>query len=98
MKIVRVAATPLNVPVRIDLLGLDKETTLSLVLTEIEADNGLVGHGMTAITEEEVVAAAIREVAGPALIGEDPLSTERLWDKLYWLLSPRGQTGDVTGD
>lgn len=93
MKIVRVSATPLNIPVRIDILGLNKETSLSLCLTEIEADNGLVGHGMTAITEEEVIAAAVREVAGPALIGEDPLATERLWEKLYWLLSPRGQTG-----
>lgn len=93
MKIVRVSATPLNIPVRIDVLGLDRETSLSLCLTEVETDNGLVGHGMTAITEEEVIAAAVREVAGPALVGEDPLATERLWDKLYWLLSPRGQTG-----
>ena len=93
MKIVRVSATPLNVPVTIDLLGLNKQTSLSVCLTEIETDTGLVGHGMTAITEEEIIAAAVREVAGPALIGEDPLATERLWDKLYWLLSPRGQTG-----
>ena len=93
MKIVRVTATPLNVPVTIDILGLDKSTTLSICLTEIETDTGLIGHGMTAITEEEIVAAAIREVAGPALIGCDPLATEQLWDKLYWLLSPRGQTG-----
>ncbi|MDH7795007.1 MULTISPECIES: mandelate racemase/muconate lactonizing enzyme family protein [unclassified Beijerinckia] len=93
MKIVRVGATPLNVPVSIDLVGLHKETSLSLCLTEIETDTGLVGHGMTAITEEEVIATAVREVAGPALIGEDPLAIERLWSKLYWLLSPRGQTG-----
>jgi L-alanine-DL-glutamate epimerase-like enolase superfamily enzyme len=93
LKIVRVSATPLNVPVTVDLVGLNKATTLSLVLTEIETASGLIGHGMTAITEEEVVAAAIREVAGPALIGEDALATERLWEKLYWLLSPRGQTG-----
>ena len=93
MKIVRVSATPLNVPVTIDILGLNKQTSLSVCLTEIETDTGLVGHGMTAITEEEIIAAAVREVAGPALIGEDPLATERLWDKLYWLLSPRGQTG-----
>lgn len=93
MKIVRVGATPLHIPVQIDVLGLDKKTTLSLCLTEIETDTGLVGHGMTAITEEEIIAAAVREVAGPALIGEDPMATERLWDKLYWLLSPRGQTG-----
>ena len=93
MKIVRVSATPLNVPVTIDILGLNKQTSLSVCLTEIETDTGLVGHGMTAITEEEIIAAAVREVAGPALTGEDPLATERLWDKLYWLLSPRGQTG-----
>ena len=93
MKIVRVSATPLNVPVTIDILGLNKQTSLSVCLTEIETDTGIIGHGMTAITEEEIIAAAVREVAGPALIGEDPLATERLWDKLYWLLSPRGQTG-----
>ena len=93
MKIVRVSATPLNVPVTIDILGLNKQTSLSVCLTEIETDTGLVGHGMTAITEEEIIAAAVREVAGPALLGADPLATERLWDQLYWLLSPRGQTG-----
>jgi L-alanine-DL-glutamate epimerase-like enolase superfamily enzyme len=93
MKIVRVSATPLNVPVKIDLVGARRETSLSLCLTEIETDTGIVGHGMTAITEEEIIAAAIREVAGPALIGADPRATEALWDRLYWLLSPRGQTG-----
>ena len=93
MKITRVSATPLNIPVTIDVLGLNKQTSLSLCLTEIETDTGLVGHGMTAITEEEIIAAAVREVAGPALVGEDPMATERLWEKLYWLLSPRGQTG-----
>ena len=93
MKIVRVSATPLNIPVTIDMAGANKQTSLSICLAAIETDTGLVGHGMTAITEEEVIAAAINEVAGPALIGADPLATEQLWDKLYWLLSPRGQTG-----
>ncbi|MGB3070587.1 MAG: mandelate racemase/muconate lactonizing enzyme family protein [Ottowia sp.] len=93
MKIVRVSATPLFIPVTIDVLGLNKTTSLSLCLTEVETDDGLVGHGMTAITEEEVIASIVRDVAGPALIGEDPTATERLWEKLYWLLSPRGQTG-----
>src|SRR5262249_42492323 len=75
LKIIRVSATPLNVPVTIDVLGLDKQTSLSLCLTEIETDTGLVGHGMTAITEEEIIAAAVREVAAPALLGEDPIAT-----------------------
>ncbi len=93
MKIVRVSATPLHVPVGIEMVGLERQTSLSVCLTEIETDSGIVGHGMTAITEEEIVAAAVREVAGPALIGADPLATEALWQRLYWLLSPRGQTG-----
>ncbi len=93
MKITRVSATPLNVPVTLDQWGLASTTHLSVCLTEIETDTGLVGHGMTAITEEEVIAAIVREVAAPALLGEDPTETERLWQRLYWLLSPRGQTG-----
>lgn len=93
MRIARVAATPLNVPVTLDAAGIEKSTFLSVCLVEVEADNGLVGHGFTAITEEEVVAAAVNEVAAPNLLGEHPLAHEKLWEKLYWLLSPRGQTG-----
>ena len=93
MKITRVDAIPLNVPIHIDLLGLDLDTNLSVCLARIETDDGRVGWGLTGITEEEVIATAIDRVAGPALIGEDPLNTERLWHKLYWLMCPRGQTG-----
>jgi L-alanine-DL-glutamate epimerase-like enolase superfamily enzyme len=93
MRITRVHATPLNIPVRIDVLGLDRETALSVCVVEMETDAGVTGHGFTAITEEEIVATAINEVARPALIGADPLDHERLWERLYWLLAPRGQTG-----
>lgn len=93
MKITRVEAIPLNVPIHIDVLGLDRNTNLSVCLVEIETDDGHVGCGLTGITEEEVIATAINKVAAPALIGEDPLNHEHLWRKLYWLMSPRGQTG-----
>lgn len=93
MKIARVQAFPLNVPVRVLPPGLDAASSLSVCVVEVETEDGLHGHGITGITEEEVVATIVRDVAGPALIGEDPIGTERLWDKLYWLLSPRGQTG-----
>jgi L-rhamnonate dehydratase len=89
----RVAATPLDVPVVLDAAGIEKKTSLSVCLVEVEDASGRIGHGMTAITEEEVVAAAVNEVAAHALAGEDALAHERLWEKLYWLLSPRGQTG-----
>jgi L-alanine-DL-glutamate epimerase-like enolase superfamily enzyme len=93
MKIARVTATPLNVPLHITLLGLDRHATLSACVVEVETDQGLVGHGFTAITEEEVIAQIVNSIAGPAIVGDDPLLHERVWDKLYWSLMPRGQTG-----
>ena len=93
MKITSVTATPLNVPVTLDAAGIEKSTSLSVCLVRIETDAGHVGHGLTAITEEEVIAAIVKEIAAPALIGADPLAHEALWERLYWLLAPRGQTG-----
>lgn len=93
MKITHVEATPLYIPVAIDILGLNKTFGLSLCLVRVETDDGHTGWGITAITEEEVIAEVINAIASPALIGENPLETEKLWNKLYWLLSPRGQTG-----
>ena len=93
MKIARVTATPLNVPLTIDVLGLNRTSSLSACLVEIETDDGLIGHGFTAITEEDVIARIIDGVAGPAIVGDDPMAHEAIWDKLYWTLMPRGQTG-----
>jgi L-alanine-DL-glutamate epimerase-like enolase superfamily enzyme len=93
MKIARIIATPLSVPVVLDAAGMQKSTSLSVCLAEVHADDGRIGHGLTAITEEEVVAAAINEVLAHHLKGEDALAHEKLWEHMYWLLSPRGQTG-----
>jgi len=93
VKIARISATPLAVPARVQLFGLDRTITLSVCLVEIETGEGLIGHGLTAIADHRVVAAMIREVVAPALTGEDALAHERLWERMYWLLSPRGQTG-----
>ena len=92
-KIVRVSATPLLVPIRIEAGGAARDTSLSVCLTEIETADGMIGYGFTGITEEEVIAEVIDEIVEPALIGEDALAHERIWNKLYWLLTPRGQTG-----
>ena len=93
MKIARVAATPLNVPVTLDAAGIEKKTSLSVCLVEIEADDGRIGHGLTGITEDEVISSIVTEIVAPNLVGEDPLAHERIWEKLSGLLSPRGQTG-----
>ena len=92
-RIIRVTATPIDVPIQMTLAGTRKETNLSAVICEIETEGGLSGHGFTAITEDEAVAPIINELIAPALLGEDAMNTERLWDRLYWLLTPRGQTG-----
>jgi L-alanine-DL-glutamate epimerase-like enolase superfamily enzyme len=89
----RIRAIPLNVPVRVALGGAERGTSLSCVLVRIDTRDGVTGVGFTAITEEEVVAAAINEVVAPTLVGRDALDTESLWEAMYWLLSPRGQSG-----
>ena len=93
MKITRVRATPLHLPVTVDAGGRTRTTSLSLCLVDVETDTGLTGTGMTAITEEEVVAAIVDGVAAHALVGLDPLRHELVWDRLHWLLAPRGQSG-----
>ena len=93
MKIARVTAIPLNVPLHIKLVGLDHKTTLACCFVEVETDTGILGHGLTSITEEDVIAQIVNGVAGPAILGDDPLAHERVWDKLYWTMMPRGQTG-----
>ena len=93
MKIAKVTAIPLNVPLHVTLVGADRHTSLACVHVEVETDDGLVGHGFTAITEEDVVAQIVNGVAGPAILGDDPMAHEAIWEKLYWKTMPRGQTG-----
>src|SRR5215471_15214304 len=93
MKIVRVAATPLNVPLDIRLPGIERQASLECCFVEVETDSGITGHGLGAITREIVIGEIVNRVIAPAIIGDDPLAHERIWEKLYWTLTPRGQTG-----
>lgn len=93
MKIARVWATPLNLPVTVQASSGTKSTSLSVCLVQIETDTGLIGTGMTAITEEEVIGSIVNDIAAHHLVGLDPLRHEQIWERLYWLLTPRGQSG-----
>lgn len=93
MKIAAVRATPLHLPVTVGAAGKTKTTALSLCLVDVETDDGRTGTGMTAITEEEVIGAIVNDIAAHALVGMDPMRHEQVWDKLSWLLAPRGQSG-----
>lgn len=93
MKIARVRATPLNLPVTVNAARGSKSTCLSVCLVSVETDTGLVGTGMTAITEEEVIGSIVNDIAAHHLVGMDPMRHEQVWERLYWLLTPRGQSG-----
>lgn len=93
MQISSVRATPLNLPVSVSVSGRTKSTSLSLCIVDVELDDGRIGTGMTAITEEEVVGSIVNDIASHALVGMDPLRHEQIWERLYWLLAPRGQSG-----
>lgn len=93
LRIVQVRAIPLNLPLELRVGSISKASALSCVVVRVDTADGRTGCGFTAITEEEVVAAAINEIAAHRLIGECALDTERLWERLYWLLTPRGQSG-----
>lgn len=84
---------PLNIPMELKLGGVSAKTNLSCVLVTVTTEGGVTGHGMTAITDEEVVAAAVDALAAPNLAGVDALDRERVAEMLYWLMTPRGQTG-----
>ena len=90
--IARVKATPLNIPIEFSVRR-HRSTSLSVCLCEVETTDGLIGYGLTGITEEEVIAAIIDEIAAPAIVGECALRHERIWIGSTGLLSPRGQTG-----
>lgn len=93
MKIARVRATPLNLPVTVNAARSTKTTSLSVCLVSVETDTGLIGTGMTAITEEEVIGSIVNDIAAHHLVGMDPMCHELVWERLYWLLTPRGQSG-----
>lgn len=86
-------ATAATVPIALDVGGAGLETELSCVVVEIETRDGLTGHGFTCITDETVVAAAVNTLAAPDLAGVDAMRREYVAERLYWLMTPRGQTG-----
>lgn len=93
MRIVRVTARNLHIPVTLDVLDQPKHTQHNFCVVEVETDDGLTGQGMSSIGPTGVIAHAINTVAGPAILGDEALNHARVWEKLYWLLAPRGQTG-----
>jgi len=93
MIIKKIVATPLKIPVSFEDLGVDHKSFNNVTHVEIETNTGLLGYGLTSITQSRPVAEAINSVLGPAIIGMDPNLHERVWDKLYWTATPWAQSG-----
>jgi len=91
-RIARVSAYPMVAPCRLEAGPYSRNIRMGGTLVEVETEDGLTGHGFTAITNSEVVAAAVK-VAAPALKGADSFNREAVSDSLFHLLTPRGQTG-----
>ena len=97
MKISAVRAIAMSDPIppekrhRTD-IGTKVKTDAVLIL--VEAENGLTGMG-AALGNPAVVQAIVEHDLGPELIGEDPVYTERLYEKMYTgsRLTPSLETG-----
>jgi L-alanine-DL-glutamate epimerase-like enolase superfamily enzyme len=92
-KVVRVTAIAISTQDTFDYGGVRKPSRGGGTYVEVETAGGLVGHGITTLIDAGGVADLTNHIAAKAVIGENALDTTAIWQKLYWILSPRGQTG-----
>ena len=86
MRITRVEAYPVRMPMRRFGDAYSDYQTCQFALVEIETDEGVVGYGEAPCTVTvgfygetlETVVASIRNHIGPRLVGEDPLNLRRI--------------------
>ena len=88
-----ITAWGFDAPIPVTLLGMDRSLSMSVCVVRVQTDQGITGYGFTSIVEGDVVETIINSTIKPILLNEDPFDTERLWERMYWKCSPRGQTG-----
>ena len=92
MKIANISAASYSVPVAIPLST--RKYHLPFVLVSVEAEDGRVGTGLCGGNEfTTAIAYFINRRAGPALKGEDPRDTDRLWRMMWMKYNRCGFTG-----
>ncbi len=85
MKIVRVTALPMSAPVPEDKrhrTDLGTKVKSDATLIKVETDNGLTGIG-AALGTPPIVAAIVEHELAPECVGEDPMFSERIYEKMY---------------
>jgi L-alanine-DL-glutamate epimerase-like enolase superfamily enzyme len=84
MRIASVRAVTCEIPLsRPIVMGELRFDAREYILVIVETDEGVrgLGYGMT---RNAPVAAIVERNLGPLLVGQDPLMTEALWDRLYY--------------
>ena len=85
MKITRVRAVPMSSPVpeeRRHRTDFGTKVKSDAVLVFVDTDDGLTGVGAST-GSPPVVEAIVEHSLGPMLVGEDPMYSERLYEKMY---------------
>lgn len=86
MKISKVTCWVLRSPVTFPLL---KETFRECEFVEIETDNGLTGHAMSAYAMRYGIRDFINREVAPTIIGMDPMRIEDVRTTLFWALAQK---------
>ena len=85
MKITDVRAIPMSDPIpaeRQHRTDLGTKVKSDAVLILVDTDEGLTGMGAS-LGSPETVSAIVKYDLAPALVGEDPMYSEFLWEKMY---------------
>ena len=85
MKITDVRAIPMSDPIpaeRQHRTDLGTKVKSDAVLILVDTDDGLTGMGAS-LGSPETVSAIVKYDLAPALVGEDPMYSEFLWEKMY---------------
>lgn len=93
MRITEIRATTCDVPLpRPIIMGDLHYDSREYLLVEIATDTGHTGIGF-GMTRGSPTAAIVARSLSPLLLGQDPLLTEAVWERLYYRNLPIGQRG-----
>jgi L-alanine-DL-glutamate epimerase-like enolase superfamily enzyme len=94
MKIRSVRASVLRIPLaRQPAFATRQLTHRDYALIRVETEGGV--EGIAYCLEGVLVSAAVTELLGPLLVGEDPFDTRRLWDRMFRASLQVGRRGAV---
>src|SRR3954464_4594526 len=102
MKIAKVSAVPMSASVPKDRqhrTDLGTKVKSDATLIRVETDDGLTGIG-AALGSPPIVAAIVAHELAPEVVGEDPMFSERIYEKMYngSRSAPALETGGTQAD